>query len=101
MPTIVIAEKNIANKKDSRRGSVWTIRGESHESHAPDTCDGTRDKRDMRQTSETKPSVEEGEERVKKQSLDKLLNEAKHQLEQETLTKRKVGNNLQCIPLIW
>ena len=97
MPTIVIAEKNIANKKDSRRGSVWTIRGESHAPASMDTCDGARD---MKQTSETKPSVGEGEERVKKQSLDKLLNEAKHQLEQETLTKRKVGNNLQCIPLI-
>ena len=95
MPTIVIAEKNIANKKDSRRGSVWTIRGESHAPESRDTCDGTRD---MRQTSETKPSVEEGGERVKKQSLDKLLNEAKHQLEQETLTKRKVVNYLQQFP---
>ena len=93
MPTIVIAEKNIANKKkDPRRSSVWTFRGESHGAQAQadrDICDGSRD---MKQTSETKSRGEEGGGRAK-QSLDKLLNEAKHQLEQETLTKRKVDNN--------
>ena len=88
MPTIVIAEKNIANKKkDPRRSSVWTFRGDSHGQADRHICDGARD---MKQIPETKSHVEEGGGRVK-QSLDKLLNEAKHQLEQETLTKRKVN----------
>ena len=71
---------------------MWTFRGESHGAQAQadrDICDGSRD---MKQTSETKSRGEEGGGRAK-QSLDKLLNEAKHQLEQETLTKRKVDNN--------
>ena len=90
MPTIVIAEKNIVKKKkDSRRNSsVWTFSGDSHGQADRDICDGTRD---MEQIPETKMShAEEGGGRAK-QSLDKLLNEAKHQLEQETLTKRKVN----------
>ena len=91
MPTIVIAEKNIANKKkDPRRSSVWTFRGESHGQADRHICDGRDGARDMKQIPETKSHVEEGGGRVK-QSLDKLLNEAKHQLEQETLTKRKVN----------
>ena len=87
MPTIVIAENHIANKKfkDLRRSSVWTIRGESHSGDLG-ICDGPRDKR---QSLETKTHVEDGGGRIKP-SLDKLLNEAKHQLEQETLSKRKV-----------
>lgn len=88
MPTIVIAEKNIANKKkDPRRSSVWAFRGDSHGQADRHICDGARD---MKQTTETKSHAEEGGGRAK-QSLDKLLNEAKHQLEQETLTKRKVN----------
>ena len=99
VPTIVIAENHIANKKfkDSRRSSVWTFRGDSDGPADRHICDETRD---LKQSPETKSMVEEGGGRCKL-SLDKLLNEAKHQLEQETLTKRKVGNNLRHVSLIW
>ena len=80
MPTIVIAENHIASKK--------------HQFKEPKTSKSLRAKRQHIDNTdfvhEKSDAITHVQEELNKKSLDKLLHEAKHQLEQETLLKRKV-----------
>ena len=79
MPTMLIAENHIKstkqNNKDSksRKGSIVNF-------ETP---------KDFDNVTKSENNLDVGEE-LRKKSLDKLLNEAKHELEQETQRKRKV-----------
>ena len=81
MPTMLIAENHIKstkqNNKDpkSRKGSI--VNFETPKDLAKET------------NNKNRSTVRE---EVHKKSLDKLLNEAKHELEQESQRKRKVSN---------
>ena len=79
MPTMLIAENHIKstkqNNKDSksRKGSIVNF-------ETP---------KDFDNVTKSENSLDVREE-LRKKSLDKLLNDAKHELEQETQRKRKV-----------
>ena len=80
MPTIVIAENHIASKKHQFKEPKISKNLRVKRQHIENT-DSVHEKSD---------ALTHVQEELDKKSLDKLLNEAKHQLEQETLLKRKV-----------